>query len=75
MRKMNDEIRIKQELRDKARVYLENWRENREKNMSKRREFNANNEVEFLNNRKMIKYVKFVLFRKRIIHGRKLLRI
>ena len=61
MRKMNDEIRIKQELRDKARQYLENWRENREKNMSKRREFNSNNETEFLNNRKITKEVSLTL--------------
>jgi len=27
MKKMNDELRIKQEFRDKAREYIENWRE------------------------------------------------
>lgn len=27
MKKMNEEIRMKQEIRDKAREYLDNWRE------------------------------------------------
>ena len=52
---MNDEIRLKQEYRDKAREYEDNFQTNRAKNLAKRQEFNRNNETEFLQNRQAVK--------------------
>lgn len=52
---MNDEIKVKQEYRDKAREFLENQASLRAKNLSTRMEFNRGNETEFLQNRQAVK--------------------
>lgn len=61
---MNDEIRIKQEFRDKARDFNERFKEyiilfllfsSRETGIEKRQAFNKNNEADFLQNRQLTK--------------------
>jgi hypothetical protein len=55
VKKTSDEIRIKQEFRDKAREFLENFEQARNKNLQKRQQFNKTNEEEFLQMRKDMK--------------------
>jgi hypothetical protein len=52
---MNDEIRIKQEFRDKARDFLDNFFRQRQQNLERRQKTNKENEEEFLQNRNNIK--------------------
>lgn len=54
-KKMNAETELKQETRNKALEWVDNQNKLYQKNVSNRREFNKNNETDFLNNRQNIK--------------------
>jgi len=58
VKKMNLEIELKQEIRNKAAEWIENSNNLYQKNIQTKREFHKNNEADFLNNRDNIKQGK-----------------
>jgi len=49
--KITEELRMKQEFRDKAREFLDKWRDLRTKNINTKHNFNVENEKAYLNSR------------------------
>lgn len=56
--KINLELKQKEELREAARKYMEEYENKKRETISKRKEINAQNEKEFLNNKNLIKQGK-----------------
>jgi len=58
VKKMNLEIELKQDLRNKANEWIENTNRLYQKNIASKREFHKTNETDFINNRNNIKQGK-----------------
>lgn len=53
--KINLELKQKNELREQAKAYFDEWEAKRQSNIAKRKEQNLINEKEFLNNKQLVK--------------------
>lgn len=56
--KINYELKKKEELREEARKYMDDFQSKKESDIAKRKELNSANEKEFLNNKALIKQGK-----------------